>query len=421
LQPLPIPEAVWEDIAMDFITGLPPSHGSTVIFVVVDRLSKSAPFGALPTSFTASKVAELFVSIVVKHHGFPRSIVSDRDPIFVSSFWRKLFELSGTKLSMSSAYHPQTDGQSEVLNRCLEQYLRAFTQHKPSSWVFFLPWAEFHYNTSYHSGLKMSPFQALYGRQPPTIPYYTRGSTPIQTLDASLIDRNELLRVLKENLLAAQNRMTQKANVHRRDLNLSIGDLVLVRLRPYRQTSVRQHHHHKLSKRYYGPFTIIERIGPVAYKLQLPPESRIHPVFHISVLKPFRGTEAPPHCDLPADSFNNQPLEQPAAVLDQRTIMIQNRPHHQILVKWKGAPADEASWEDLSTFKRCFPTFHLEDKVVFAAEGSDTTQMISTATQEIEGPNEERETNIENPTEEGPILGKRQSKKPTWMKDFVSK
>ncbi|MCI31328.1 hypothetical protein A2U01_0052540, partial [Trifolium medium] len=154
------------------------------------------------------------------------------------------------------------------------------------------------------------------------------------------------------------------ANAHRRDLNLSIGDLVLVRLHPYRQTSVRRHHYHKLSKRYYGPFTIIERIGPVAYKLQLPPESRIHPVFHISALKPFRGTEIPPPCDLPVDSFNNQPLEQPAAVLAHRTVLIQSLPRTQILVQWKGAPADEASWEDLLTFKKCFPSFHLEDKVV---------------------------------------------------------
>lgn len=260
---------------------------------------------------------------------------------------------------MSSAYHPQTDGQSEVTNRCLEQYLRAFTQHKPSSWVNFLPWAEFHYNTSLHSGLQMSPFEALYGRKPPCIPRYTRGSTSIPTLDEALTSRDELLRKLKANLLAARNRMTQKANAHRCELTLAVGDLVLVRLRPYRQTTLRQQRHHKLSKRYYGPYPIIERIGPVAYKLQLPLNSRIHPVFHISTLKPFRSTEAPSPCDLPTESFNNQPVEVPAAVLGQRTILVHGKPCHQILVQWVGLPADEASWEDLDSFQLSFPTFHL--------------------------------------------------------------
>ena len=143
LQPLPIPEAVWDDITMDFITALPVSRGMTTILVVVDHLSKYIHLGALPANFTAAKVAELFVEIVVKHHGFPKSIVSDRDPVFVSTFWRRLFELSGTKLSMSSSYHPQTDGQTEVVNRGLEQYLRAFVQDNPKTWLFFLCWAEF--------------------------------------------------------------------------------------------------------------------------------------------------------------------------------------------------------------------------------------------------------------------------------------
>jgi len=138
LQPLPIPAGVWEDLSMDFITHLPSSHGFTVILVIVDRYSKGVHLGALPTGFSAFKVASLFLELVCKHHGFPRSIVSDRDPVFLSSFWKELFRLSGTRLRMSTAYHLQTDGQTEVMNRVLEQYLRSFVHSQQTSWYRYL-------------------------------------------------------------------------------------------------------------------------------------------------------------------------------------------------------------------------------------------------------------------------------------------
>lgn len=133
LQSLPAPENVWEDLSMDFITHLPPSHGFTAILVVVDRYSKGIHLGALPTGFTAFKVATLFMEIVCKLHGFPKSIVSDHDLVFVSNFWKELFHLSGTRLRLSTAYHPQSNGQTEVLNRVLGQYLRCFVHDRHAS------------------------------------------------------------------------------------------------------------------------------------------------------------------------------------------------------------------------------------------------------------------------------------------------
>ena len=144
-----MPEWVWEDLALDFIIGLPTSQGNTTILVVIDRLTKYAHFGALPTHYTASKVVELFTHIVIRLHGVPRTLVLDRDPVFTSQLWKKLFEFMGTKLKMSSSYHPQTDGQTEVTNRYLEQYLKAFTAENPKQWNCFLDWAEYHYNTSH--------------------------------------------------------------------------------------------------------------------------------------------------------------------------------------------------------------------------------------------------------------------------------
>ncbi|KAL9450635.1 hypothetical protein AB3S75_012375 [Citrus x aurantiifolia] len=376
LQPLPVPSLVWDALTMDFITGLPTSKGFEVILVVVDRLTKSAHFGALPSQFTASKTANLFADLVVKLHGFPSSIISDRDPIFMSNFWQKLFELSGTTLRHSTAYHPQTDGQIEVVNRGLEQYLRAFTQDKPQSWSSLLGWAEFCYNTSYHSGLKMTPFQALYGRLPPTIPGYTKGSTSVQALEDLLLERDELLRTLKTNLLQAQHRMEQKANAHRRELQLQIDDLVLVRLQPHRQISVAKRASQKLAKRYYGPFRVSERIGAVAYKLQLPEGCKVHPVFHISALKPYVGNSAVYVASLPPDTIDNKPVSTPIAILADRFILKQGKKHYQILVQWSGCAPENSTWEDFAEFCRLYPKFNLDDKVHSQGEGSDTSWPI---------------------------------------------
>ncbi|XP_077234173.1 uncharacterized protein LOC143876337 [Tasmannia lanceolata] len=288
---------------------LPTSKEFSVILVVADRFSKSAHFGALPKHYDASKVASLFMNIVCKHHGIPRSLVSDRDLVFLSKFWKTLFQLQSTELRMSSAYNLQTDGQTEVVNRCLEQYLRAFTSGYPTKWYNFLGWAEYHNNTAFHSSLGRSPFEAVFGRLPPNIPAYCRGSTKLEALDQDLGTRTELLHNLKQCLLSAQTRMKAKADVHRTELQFQKGDWVLLK-QHYRQVTVGHQPNHKLGKKFFGPFQVIKKIGSVAYKLKLPEGSQIHPVFHISVLKPFYGDPGSiiVPLDLPSISLNNRPV-----------------------------------------------------------------------------------------------------------------
>jgi len=219
---------------MDFITALPLSQGFSVIMVIIDILTKFAHFLALKHDFTSKFVAEVFVKNVIKLHGFPRIIVSNKDKIFISKLWQQLFRLQGTTLAMSSAYHPETDGQSEVLNRTLEMYLRCLCYDNPKNWTTMLPWAQYWYNTTWHSNIKMTPYKALYGRDPPALIKYEVSDQDEVSLQEILVTRDKLLDQLKYNMLHAQQFMKNYADKKIRELEFEVGDLVLVKLQPYR-------------------------------------------------------------------------------------------------------------------------------------------------------------------------------------------
>ena len=247
-------------LSLDFISGLPLSNGFTTILVVVDWFSKGAYFGALPSHYTTHKIVILFFDIIGKLHGFPQSLIPDRDPLFISSFWRELFRLSDTKLRMSSSYHPQMDEQTKVLNCILEQYLRAFVHDKPTHWHKFLALAEWSYNSSIHSTTNLSPFEVMFGKLPPSIPNYLLRSSSIEAMDTILATQTALHNTLQRRLAKAQVVMKLQADLLRRDVQFFVGDWVFVHIRLFRQTSLSPTYS-KLSKHIYGPFQIEEHIG----------------------------------------------------------------------------------------------------------------------------------------------------------------
>ncbi|GKE50979.1 ty3-gypsy retrotransposon protein [Tanacetum coccineum] len=207
LQPLPLPTTIWSTISMDFLEGLPKSQGKSVIFVVVDKLSKYAHFIPFAYPFTAIDVAQVFLDHIYKLHGLPNTIISDRDKIFLSMFWKELFKLLKLKLHMSTAYHPQTDGQTKVVNRCLECYLRCMFGEQPKQWLKWMSIAEWWYNTNHHSVINTTPYEMVYGQTPPLRVPYVRGESKVEAMDRTLSSREEVIEVYKFHLRRAQDRM----------------------------------------------------------------------------------------------------------------------------------------------------------------------------------------------------------------------
>lgn len=357
LQPIAIPEDAWQVISMDFVEGLPKSKGTDVILVVVDKLTKYCHLIPLCHPFSAAKVAQSIIDNVVKLHGLPLSIISDRDSVFMSSFWKELFNAMGTKLKMSTAYHPQTDGQTERVNQCIEMFLRCVAGHKPNLWANWLSLAEWWYNTTHHTAIGMSPFQALYSTPPPSINYhYSKTNDP--AVNEYLHDRFATQQLLKDNLVKAQERMKWYYDKKRTEREFAVGDEVYLKLQPYRQQSLQERKNHKLSAKYYGPYTVTKRIGTVAYQLALPVSSKIHNVFHVSQLKKKLGTKKVVQTSLPTVEDTGIINPQPLQILDRRLVKKGNKPATKVLIQWENGTAEEATWEWWEQIAAKFPEFH---------------------------------------------------------------
>ncbi|KAL0536770.1 hypothetical protein IC582_025731 [Cucumis melo] len=357
LQPLSIPEWKWENVSMDFITGLPRTlRGFTVIWVVVDRLTKSAHFVPGKSTYTASKWAQLYMSEIVRLHGVPVSIVSDRDARFTSKFWKGLQTAMGTRLDFSTAFHPQTDGQTERLNQVLEDMLRACALEFPGSWDSHLHLMEFAYNNSYQATIGMAPFEALYGkccRSP--VCWDEVGEQRL--MGPELVQStNEAIQKIRSRMHTAQSRQKSYADVRRKDLEFEIGDKVFLKVAPMRGV-VRFERRGKLSPRFVGPFEILERIGPVAYRLAMPPSlSTVHDVFHVSMLRKY--VPDPSHVvdyePLEIDE-NLSYVEQPVEVLAREVKTLRNRQIPLVKVLWRNHRVEEATWEREDDMRSRYP------------------------------------------------------------------
>ncbi|GAB2279375.1 hypothetical protein Dimus_039348 [Dionaea muscipula] len=292
--PLPIPTDPWIDLSMDFVLGLPRSKsGRDSIFVVVDRFSKMAHFIPCVKSDDAMHVADLFFREVVRLHGMPRTIVSDRDTRFLSSFWKTLWGKLGTKLLFSTTCHLQTDRQTEVVNRTLGNLLRVFVKSNLKSWEESLPHIEFAYNRSVHSATRFSPFELVYGFNPLT----PMDLCPLPILDRVHLDgkrRSEQVKQLHEkarqNIERRTEQYAKQANKGHRQVVFEPGDWVWLHLRKERFPEQRQS---KLSPRGDGPFQVLERINDNAYRLDLPGEYLVSSTFNVTDLCPFDAGDDP--------------------------------------------------------------------------------------------------------------------------------
>lgn len=357
LEPIPMADMAWQHISMDFVEALPKSQGKDVILVVVDRFTKFAHFIPLSHPYTVQSVAQAFVDHVLKLHGPPTMIISDRDRIFTSDMWKQIFSALQVKLRYNSAHHPQTDGQTERVNQCLETYLRCMTFSEPKKWMNWLSMAEFWYNTTFHTALNITPFHALYGFPPPIISQWAILGTEHPEAADFLKTKQEMLKQLKYNLAQAQARMKKYADMNRSERTLEVGNMVYLKMQPYRMAAFGLRGPVKLHSKYYGPFRILQRIGTRAYKLLLPEGVQIHPVFHVSQLKLHIGQNVIPSAVLPLITADGHIKTGPVSVLQTRQIPRKNVAVVQWLVQWENMTPEEATWEDADFIKHVFPEF----------------------------------------------------------------
>ena len=291
LQALPAPDGPWMDVAIDFITGFPVSSktGNDAIMTVVDRFSKQAHFVAVKIASTAKDIARTFMREVVRHHGLPRTITSDRDPRFTADFWKQLWTVLGTNIVMTAAYHPSANGQVERCNAIIEEMLRAtISADEQDSWDDELDFLEFAYNSAVHSATGKAPLELALGRPPTTPLNFNMDASQSTTSVTEFLDHQRaLIRQVQDNIDVAQQRYSARDMAATRQVTFEPGDQVWIEADNVQPDRNRRELRRKLNARRHGPFKILERINATSYRIKLPEtlSQRINPVFHVSALK----------------------------------------------------------------------------------------------------------------------------------------
>ncbi|KAJ9566027.1 hypothetical protein OSB04_001993 [Centaurea solstitialis] len=356
LQQPEIPEWKWEQISMDFVTKLPKTKkGHDTIWVIVDRLTKSAHFLPIKETYSIDKLAQLYVDEIVMRHGVPISIISDSDSRFTSRFWQSLQATLGTRVDLSTAYHPQTNGQTKRTIQTLEDMLRACVLEFGGSWDDHLPLVEFSYNNSYHASIQCAPYEALYGRKCRSpLNWLEVGENQLFRPDV-VQETTDKIKMVQEKLKVARDRQKSYADNRRKTLEFQVG------ITMERANKIRKER--ETEPRFVGPFEVVERIGPVAYRLDLPLElSSIHDTFHVSNLKKCLSEET---VFLPLEEIQiDEQLrasEEPIEILDREIKQLRRSKIPIIKVRWNSRHGPEFTWEREAFMKSKYPHLFTEN------------------------------------------------------------
>lgn len=340
LVPTQIPSDVWQHISVDFITGLPECQGYNAIMVVVDKLSKMIHIIATTDKITSEGTARLYRDHVWKLHGLPIKVICDRGPQFVSKFMKELNSILGITTAASTAYHPQTDGQTERVNQEIEQYLRLFISHRQDDWVEWLALAEFSYNNRVQASTRQTPFMLNNGRDPRigTEPFR---DSKMEAVDTFVKGMEEARKEAESALKKAADDMARFYDRHRGEaVTYKVGDMVWLDGKDLKTDRP----HKKFEDKRFGPYKITKVIGPNAYQLKLPPSMKVHPVFNTVKLMPYTPDTIPgrKHPSRPPPVITgDKPEWEVEFIKDSRLY----KGKLQYLVKWKNYPQEECTWE----------------------------------------------------------------------------